>query len=113
VLVGTGGLLLYPLALGLGYLDPYRLGFGNPWMLVLLLAIVLLAWRLDLVWVAGWVSLGVLAWGVGAFESRNLWDYLIDPLVTVWALSALSLRGARTLRRRLAARLRSPFSSST
>ncbi len=112
VLVGAAGLLLYPLALGVGYLDPYRLGFGDPWMLGVLLSIVLLAWLLDVASVAGWVSLAVLAWGLGAYESRNLWDYLIDPLVTAWALAALSLRGVQALRRGLGTRLRSRFGSS-
>jgi hypothetical protein len=95
VLVAAGGLLLYPLTLGLGPFDPYRPGYGNHWMLLVLLAIVLVAWLLELPLIAWCVSLGVLAWSVGWYESRNLWDYLIDPLVAAWGLGALAIRGAR------------------
>jgi len=35
-----------------------------------------------------------LAYLAGAYESRNLWDYLIDPLVSVYALVRL-LSGVR------------------
>ena len=35
--------LLYPLALGAGTLDPYRWGFGSPWFVVAVLALGLLA----------------------------------------------------------------------
>jgi hypothetical protein len=99
-LVAAGGLALYPVALGLGSFDPYRLGFANPWFLGGLLALAVVAGlrRLDLVtWC---LSVAVLAWAVGACESRNLWDHLVDPLVAAWGLGALLLRGAQALRRR-------------
>jgi hypothetical protein len=44
------------------------------------------------------LSLAVLAWALGLYESRNLWDYLVDPLVAAWGIGALLLRGAATLR---------------
>jgi hypothetical protein len=97
LLVSAGGLVLYPLALGLGAWDPYRLGYGDPWFLSALLAIALTALFLDLPLVTPCIALGVLAWGLEAYESRNLWDYLLDPLVFAWALSTLLLRGARVL----------------
>jgi hypothetical protein len=97
LLVSAGGLVLYPLALGLGAWDPYRLGYGDPWFLSVLLALALSTLLLDLPLVTICIALGVLAWGLGAYESRNLWDYLLDPLVFAWALSTLLLRGARVL----------------
>jgi len=98
-LVAVAGLVLYPLALGLGAWDPYRLGYGDPWFLAALLAVALAALALDVPLVTFCTALAVLAWGLGACESRNLWDYLIDPLVFVWAASALLLRGARAAAR--------------
>jgi hypothetical protein len=92
-----GGLVLYPLALGLGAGDPYRLGYGDPSFLAVLLTIALTSVFLDLPLVTFALAAGVLAWSLGAYESRNLWDYLLDPLVFAWALSALLLRGARAL----------------
>jgi len=52
---------------------------------------------LDLPLVTSCVALGVLAWVVGAYESRNLWDYLLDPLVWAWSLAAVCLGVARSL----------------
>jgi hypothetical protein len=99
-LVTVAGVVLYPPALGLGAWDPYRLGYGGPWFLATLLALALAALVLGTPLVTFCTALGVLAWGLGACESRNLWDCLIDPLVFVWAASALLLRGARAPVRR-------------
>jgi len=95
VLVAAGGLLLYPLALGLGPFDPYRLGYASPWFLALLLVLAVAAGFHRLTLVTACLALAVLAWAAGVYESRNLWDYLIDPLVAAWGLSALLLRGVR------------------
>jgi hypothetical protein len=35
------------------------------------------------------ISLAVLAWSVGWYESGNLWDYLIDPLLAVYSVFVL------------------------
>jgi len=54
-----------------------------------LLCVTLAAWwaRLDLIVLI--VVAAALAYLAGAYESRNLWDYLIDPLVSVYALVRL------------------------
>jgi hypothetical protein len=100
VLGAAGGLALYPVALGVGPFDPYRLGFADPWLLGGLLALAVAAGLRRLTLVTWCLSLAVLAWAVGAYESRNLWDYLVDPLVAAWGLGGLLLRGAQALRGR-------------
>jgi hypothetical protein len=96
-LAAAGGLVLYPLTLGLGAWDPYRLGYGDPWFLLALLVVALGALVLDLPLVTFALALAVLGWGLGAYESRSLWDYLLDPLVFAWALGGVLFRGARAL----------------
>jgi hypothetical protein len=105
--VATAGLALYPSALGLGPVDSYRLGYG-PWALGVLFAVAVAAIFFNLPLVTSCVGLGVLAWVVGAYESRNLWDYLLDPLVWVWSLAIVCLGAARSLRALRQARAR-PF----
>lgn len=104
LLAAAAGLVLYPSALGLGSLDPYRIGYASPWFLGALLVLALAAALRRVPLVAWCLALAVLAWALGAGESRNLWDYLVDPLVAAWGLGALLLRGARTLRRPRGAR---------
>jgi hypothetical protein len=86
-------LALYPMALGWGGFDPYRLGFGNPWFLSGLLVVALAAIWLKLPGMAAAIALAVLAWSAGWYESGNLWDYLVDPLVSIYAAGALVKRG--------------------
>jgi hypothetical protein len=97
VLVAVGGLSLYPPALGLGRLDPYRWGYGESTFMVALLLLAVAAWVLRLRLATSCIALAVLAYAVGWYESRNLWDYLIDPLVSAWGLFALLLRGAKAI----------------
>jgi hypothetical protein len=98
-LVAAGGLFLYPLALGLGAWDPYRFGYGNPGLVAALLLVALGSLLLDLRLVTFAVALAVLAWTAAAGESRNLWDYLLDPLVFLWSLASLLGRRAAALAR--------------
>jgi hypothetical protein len=83
---------LYPFALGWTRFDPYALGYGSVEFVTALLLITLAAWgaRLNLIVLV--VVVAVLAFLGGAYESRNLWDYLIDPLVSVYALVRLLAR---------------------
>jgi hypothetical protein len=97
-LVAAGGLALYPLTLGFGPVDPYRLGFAHAGFVLALLLVAAGAWLRRLRFVTASLALAALCWAVGVGESRNLWDYLLDPLVTAWGLGALARRLARRLR---------------
>jgi hypothetical protein len=101
--VAIAGLLLYPLTLSAGGPDPYRIGFARAGFVCALLLLALAAWYGRLHLLASCLAIGVAAWAAGALESRNLWDYLLDPLVTTWALGALASRRLRVLRRSAAA----------
>ena len=81
---------LYPLALGIGLFDPYRLGYGSPWFLGTLLLLSLSAWFWRFYLVALSIALAVLAWSAGWYESTNLWDYLLDPMLAAYALGGLT-----------------------
>jgi hypothetical protein len=91
--VAVLALVLYPFALGLGMFDPYRLGFGNVWFVGALLLIALTAWLRQHILIVLSISLAVFAWSVGWYESNNLWDYLLDPWVAIYALGVLIKRG--------------------
>jgi len=82
-------LIFYPLALGLGMIDPYAWGYSSLGLFigVLVLALVcgLAGWTKG-VWI---IALAVLAWAGHCYESTNLWDYVLDPLLAIWAVIAL------------------------
>lgn len=99
--IALAALVLYPMALGFGPFDPYRLGYGNPWLVGALCLVALAAWFRRMPLVALCIALAVLTWAVGWYESSNLWDYLLDPAVSIYALSALALRGAQWGRAKL------------
>jgi hypothetical protein len=90
-LLMLAAVLLYPFALGWTQFDPYALGYGSIEFLTSLLLITLAAcWARLYVIVFIFVA-AALAYLAGAYESRNLWDYLIDPLVSVYALFCLGV----------------------
>ena len=89
VLIALAAVVLYPMALGLGLLDPYRWGYGNPWFMGMLLVLALAACFRQFHTVAFCIALAVFAWSVGWYESTNLWDYLLDPWVSVYMTGAL------------------------
>lgn len=83
--------LFYPLSLGLGDWDPYRLGY-QVWPLLLITGMPALAawWRGQSLWL--WLlSVDLLAYAGGLLESPNLWDTLLDPLLAV-AMLVLAVR---------------------
>ena len=100
-------LSLYPSALGLGLpsLDVYSLGWpwlvwGNSLVLFGAVAVVaaLLVWRANRF---GWILVAVaLLYLLGVQESRNFWDYLVDPLYAVVSLLWVLKIAADRLRRR-------------
>jgi len=95
-LVAAAAAFLYPFALGWTRFDPYALGYGSIEFVTALLLVTLAAWHFRRNVVVLIVVAAALAYCVGAYESRNLWDYLIDPLVALVALVRL-LAGARRL----------------
>lgn len=92
VLIVLAALFLYPMALGLGYFNPYRLGYGDPLFLSGLLLVTVFAvfryWWLPVML----ISLAVLAWAAGWYASPNLWDYLVDPFLAIYAAGSLVRR---------------------
>jgi hypothetical protein len=90
-LIAIAALALYPMALGIGAYDPYRLGYGNAPFVTTVLLIALSAWYWQAYWVALCIACATLAWAVGWYESNNLWDYLIDPFVAGYALIVTGL----------------------
>jgi len=112
LLVGAG-LVLYPLTLGFSPWDPYRLGYGSPFLLAVLFVTALVALLSGRPFVAAALSLGVLCWSLGMSESRNLWDALMDPLVFVWAALGLVQHGRQRPVRDTGGGLRKTSESTT
>ena len=81
--IAAFSLLFYPLALGAGDFDPWRLGFQPaPLLAVMALPTLWLWWRGRPLWF--WLLLiDFLAFAAGLLESSNFWDYLIDPLLAI------------------------------
>jgi hypothetical protein len=80
-----GAVFLYPAALGLTQFDPYALGYASPYFVAALAALTVAAWYLRLEWLAACLLVAVAAKVAGVLESRNLWDYLVDPLLVFYA----------------------------
>lgn len=95
--VAAAALFLYPFALGWTPFDPYALGYGSIALVAALFAVTLAAWRMGLKLVVLVVLAGALAWLGGWYESRNLWDYLVDPLAALYASAVLLRAGAGKL----------------
>jgi hypothetical protein len=82
-------IVFYPLALGFGMVDPYAWGYGS---ITLLIATILFAVACGLAgWIKGvWIiSFAIMAWAAHWHESANLWDYLLDPFLAIWAVLAI------------------------
>ena len=79
----------YPFALGLGMIDPYVWGYGSIVFFITVLVFALVCgianWNKG-VWI---VAIAILAWAAQWHESANLWDYLLDPFLAIWALAGL------------------------
>ena len=84
--ISAAALLLYPTALGWGNWDAYRLGWGSWWLWVALLALCGVSAGLGLRVLPALMALALLAWSFGLMESTNLWDYLLDPWLSAYAL---------------------------
>ena len=79
----AAAILLYPFALGLTRFDSYSLGYSNLWLLVVIFIITLFCWLRKYYFLAVIITAAVIAFTLQLLESRNLWDYLLDPLFIV------------------------------
>jgi hypothetical protein len=84
--VAVAAVFLYPLAMGWGDWDAYRLGWGSLGLWGCLLALSLGFWLKGLRLLPLLVGLALLAWSAGLMESANLWDYLLDPWLAIAAI---------------------------
>jgi hypothetical protein len=92
------GLMFYPLALGMTEFDPYAWGYAPVVMVLAIAGMSLWAWKNGLRNLAVILLLPVLAFHLKLLESPNLWDYLLDPIVFVYALfQGLKLPGFRKI----------------
>ena len=80
------GLVFYPLALGLTPFDPYSAGYSAS--ILIIWTVVIAAYGLHKGYAVLTVSMLVALWGyiLGILESDNLFDYLFDPLLFLYAV---------------------------
>jgi len=90
-MIALAALALYPMALGVGAYDPYRLGYGDPLFVTVLLSLALIAWFRNSSMLVLCIAFATLAWATGWYESDNLWDYLIDPFVSIYAFATIMI----------------------
>ena len=82
------GVVLYPLALGIGSVDPFAYGWHfGPLFVVIGGVALLLQWRRNRLGVL--LLLAIFAWLAGIAESGNLWDCLVDPVFFFVSVGAL------------------------
>ncbi len=82
----AAALFLYPMALGLGTFDPYALGYPDRVRALLfpLAPVALFAWFRGRFLVLLSVVVALAAYRFELLESRNLWDYLLDPWLALY-----------------------------
>lgn len=93
-LITITGLFFYPAALGFGPIDPYAWGFLNqnqglfsPLILLIILAILMyIAFKKQYILLLLCLVLAPFAYQTGILESKNIWDYLLDPVIFFYAL---------------------------
>lgn len=86
LLVSVLALMLYPFALGLGPLDPYRSGYGGVGLVLMLALLALWAMRRGFYLPPLALALAAAGWSFNLLESTNLWDYLLDAPLAICAL---------------------------
>jgi hypothetical protein len=89
IFIAFVAIVFYPLALGLGMMDPYAWGYASlPFFIAVLLVALICGianWSRG-VWI---IAIAIIAWAGHWHESANLWDYLFDPILAIWAIVAI------------------------
>jgi len=96
-LIALSAIVFYPMALGAGAYDPYRLGYGDPLFMTVLLLFAIVAWLRGFLLISLCIASATFAWAVGWYESGNLLDYLLDPFLAVYALATFISFGVKRL----------------
>jgi hypothetical protein len=103
VLIAMTGLLFYPGALGLGMPDPYRLGYfttyngllGPMLFLAILAMLLLVAYIRSHLLIMLCLVVAIIGFKLQLMTSTNLWDYLVDPLIVIYALVSVGVYFSR------------------
>lgn len=91
-IISIMGIVLYPAALGLGPVDSYSAGYEGLLLPLLLLAITVWLFYCRALLASGLFAFAVFMAAIGAMESGNLWDYIIDPLLFMYMGYQLLMR---------------------
>jgi hypothetical protein len=91
ILIAVVAILFYPFALGFTMFDPYAWGYHSSVFVGTVLLVAAIYFFAKHSWEALMISIAVIAWSIHWHESINLWDYLLDPFLAVWAIG-LSIR---------------------
>ena len=91
ILIAVVAILFYPFALGFTMFDPYAWGYHSSIFVGTVLLVAAIYFFAKHSWEALMISITVIAWSIHWHESINLWDYLLDPFLAVWAIG-LSIR---------------------
>jgi len=100
VVVSIWAIVFYPLALGVSMIDPYQWGYDAAELTGGLVLVSIYLWVRGLRTTAWIVVAGLVAHEIRLLESDNLWDYLFDPLLVIYAWSLGIRAGYRRLRTR-------------
>jgi hypothetical protein len=100
----TAGLTLYPWSVGLTRVDPYSWGYGSYMLVGVLSSVAVVCWLRQAYLVVTALLLATTAYLLQLGESTNLWDYLVDPLLVLFALVWFGTDWVKFLRRRLSRR---------
>ena len=97
ILTALAGLLLYPFALGYSPVDPYAWGYLNQshglnaplTVICFLLLLAAYGYIKQNTLLLTCILTSIIAWQLNLLESRNIWDYLLDPLLWLYSLYQL------------------------
>ena len=79
------GLVFYPLSLGLTPFDPYSTGYSASILIVLTVILLVYGMRKGYLVLSASMLLALWAYLLGLMESDNLFDYLLDPMLFLYA----------------------------
>jgi len=85
LLITSAGCFLYPFTMGITLFDPYAFGYRPIGLGAVLCATALFAWWLEKYLIMTTILLCITIFMLHIGDSRNLWDYLIDPLIFLYA----------------------------